>query len=193
VSRRRPPWISAHSRQIPAYPFDSAEFFYSPASRPLKPFLEMPGRRSLPHRPPLTIDSAREIWFVTICCASRGENQLTSPTVSEALMESVRYRWMQGHWHPHLFLLMPDHCHALISFPADRSIRRTISDWKHWTSTHHGIIWQRDFFDHRLRGDEAFSEKASYIDNNPVRAGLISTPDEWPFVWRAPGMVIGTR
>jgi len=100
---------------------------------------------------------------------------------------------MQGHWYPHLFLLMPDHCHALISFPIDRPIRRTISDWKHWTSVNHGIGWQRDFFDHRLRGDEAFTEKASYIANNPVRAGLISSPEEWPYVWRAPGFVTGTQ
>jgi REP element-mobilizing transposase RayT len=148
----------------------------------------MAGRKPLPHTPPLSIDSSREIWFITICCSRRGENQLASPNVGKALVESINYRWQVGHWHPHLFLLMPDHCHALISFPADRSIRRTIFDWKHWTSSHHGVAWQRDFFDHRLRG-EGFDEKASYIIHNPVRAGLVTMPEEWPYVWRAPGLV----
>jgi len=29
------------------------------------------------------------------------------------------------------------------------------------------INWQRDFFDHRLRGDEGWREKSDYILRNP--------------------------
>jgi hypothetical protein len=41
--------------------------------------------------------------------------------------------------------------------------------------------WQRDFFDHRLRDDESFEEKAAYILNNPVRAGLVNRFEDWPY------------
>jgi len=37
-----------------------------------------------------------------------------------------------------------------------------------------GIKWQRDFFEHRLRSDESWREKADYILANPVRKGLVA-------------------
>jgi hypothetical protein len=47
-----------------------------------------------------------------------------------------------------------------------------------------GIRWQRDFFDHRLRRDESFDEKALYINRNPVRAELCAPEATWPYAWR---------
>ena len=47
------------------------------------------------------------------------------------------------------------------------------------------IEWQRDFFEHRLRGSESYREKADYILLNPVRAGLARTPEEWPHIFIA--------
>ena len=47
-----------------------------------------------------------------------------------------------------------------------------------------GIKWQRNYIDHRLRDDESLAEKADYILNNPVRAGFVSSVDEWSFLLR---------
>lgn len=47
------------------------------------------------------------------------------------------------------------------------------------------IRWQKNYFDHRLRNDAALEEKAQYIRLNPVRAGLVTKPEEWPFVIEA--------
>jgi len=33
------------------------------------------------------------------------------------------------------------------------------------------------------RGENQFEEKAHYIRENPVRAGLIERAEEWRFVW----------
>jgi putative transposase len=44
-------------------------------------------------------------------------------------------------------------------------------------------VWQRGFFDHRLRADESFEEKATYVRMNPVRKGLVGRPDDWPHLW----------
>jgi REP-associated tyrosine transposase len=139
------------------------------------------GRRSLPHDPPLSIDTAKEIFFITICCQPRGENQLCHELIAKKLFKAARFYEQQHHWHVFLILLMPDHFHMLVSFAASTKIRDLIARWKRYTSTHAGIIWQRDFFDHRLRRDESFREKSDYILRNPVRAGLIEHEDDWPY------------
>ena len=84
---------------------------------------------------------------------------------------------------PHLFLAMPDHLHTLLSFPRQERMDKVIRDWKRYVAKQAGVVWQDGFFDHRLRGNEGFEEKAHYIRMNPVRAGLIATPEAWEFVW----------
>jgi hypothetical protein len=55
--------------------------------------------------------------------------------------------------------------------------------WKRWTARHLGIVWQRDFFEHRLRSDESWREKADYILANPVRKGLVKSAEDWAYVF----------
>jgi putative transposase len=82
---------------------------------------------------------------------------------------------------------MPDHCHALISFQRDRAMKKVIANWKEVVAKQTGVGWQRDFFDHRLRNDEGYEEKAHYIRLNPVRQNLVATPEHWRFVWEPEG------
>ena len=147
----------------------------------------MAERRSLPHEPPLWVDPSREIWFITLCALPRGEAQLTLPLVSRAILDSVAFRWQREQWYPWIFLIMPDHCHALFSFPQEgRGWVKTIRDWKHWLAVKTKVRWQTDFHDHRLRLDESFTQKADYILHNPVRAGLVSQWKDWPHQWQPP-------
>ena len=142
----------------------------------------------LPHEIPLWVDPAREIYFITINCESRETNQLASDQTAFSLFETVRHRQVQGLWWPHVFLLMPDHVHALISFaPAGKPIQLIVSQWKVWTAKSLGIRWQRDFFEHRLRHEESRREKADYILQNPVRKKLVAQAEAWPFVYFADG------
>ncbi len=46
---------------------------------------------------------------------------------------------------------------------------------------HAGKIWQDGFFDHLLRKGEKYSEMWDYMRMNPVRAGLTTCPEEWPY------------
>jgi hypothetical protein len=91
------------------------------------------------------------------------------------LLNSARFYEAKQRWHITLFLLMPDHLHALLSFASDQSISKIVGHWKHFQSRKHGIIWQEGYFDHRLRDDERgeqLSAKMNYIRHNPVAAGL---------------------
>jgi len=81
---------------------------------------------------------------------------------------------------------MPDHVHLLLSFPQrEKRVQTVVSNWKEWTAKALKIEWQRDFFEHRLRKEESFREKADYILANPVRAGFIDRAENWPHVFIA--------
>jgi REP element-mobilizing transposase RayT len=41
-------------------------------------------------------------------------------------------------------------------------------------------LWQPGFFDHVLRSDESYAQKWEYVRDNPVRAGLVASWEEWP-------------
>jgi len=147
-----------------------------------------PGRpqgKKLPHERPLWLRPEDEIFFITVCCEPRGKNQLCYSNIGRAIFDSVEFRNQNAVWYAHLVCLMPDHLHALISFPYERPMRQIIADWKRFLATKLKIEWQRDFFDHRLRKEESYREKADYIRANPVRAGLVTQLEEWPYFWTA--------
>lgn len=121
------------------------------------------------------------IVFVTVCTKGR-EPWLLKPGVRDGL-ESV---WKKADaWRIGYYLLMPDHMHFLCS-PAglDCSLQRWISHWKRKFSCMHieeAGRWQRDFWDTRLRRQERYSEKWEYVQQNPVRQGLVSDAGAWPY------------
>jgi hypothetical protein len=139
------------------------------------------GRRQLPHDggPISAADPEGEVYFITISCVPRGINQLASPDVWQSICETLSHREGDGTLKCSLALAMPDHFHALMAFQAP--MKRTITSFKSWLAKSHAITWQRDFFDHRLRGIESAAEKAQYIRMNPVRAGLVTNPQDWPY------------
>jgi hypothetical protein len=44
-----------------------------------------------------------------------------------------------------------------------------------------GPHWQKGFFDHVIRSDESYEQKWIYVRENPVRAGLVRSAQDWPF------------
>jgi REP-associated tyrosine transposase len=91
---------------------------------------------------------------------------------------------------------MPDHLH-LLAAPHDREasvaafskwFKRWFNESYHLTSPPEGDprnarrwSWQPGCFDRLLRSDESLSDKWAYLRQNPVRAGLVSDPEEWPY------------
>lgn len=142
----------------------------------------LPVRKKLSHEIPSWVEDG-EVYFITINCVPRGHNQLTHPHIAEAIGKSILFYQGASKWWIHLFLLMPDHLHGLISFGSNGSMSRIVTNWKRYLATQCGIQWQRDFFDHRIRNSASLTEKWDYIRNNPVRAGLAQTPEDWPYQW----------
>ena len=77
---------------------------------------------------------------------------------------------------------MPDHLHALLSFPLREDTSQVVGDWKRWNSAKHGVRWQEGYFDHRVREDgrgEQLQNQADYLLKNPVWAELCAQPEDW--------------
>jgi REP element-mobilizing transposase RayT len=158
------------------HPMDSAELVLSAHEQIL------PRRRLLPHETPPWVHSG-SLFFVTICCDPRHANQLCNPETAALVLGSAKHCHFKGDWFVRTFLLMPDHLHALLAFPPGRDMKKVVPAWKKYLARLYGIRWQRGFFDHRIRNIEAWDAKARYIRLNPVRAGLIADPRNWPYKW----------
>ena len=85
------------------------------------------------------------------------------------------------------YLLMPDHLH-LFCGPCDLkfTIERWIAFWKdRFTKTHPNTgTFQAGGFHRRLRDGESYAQKWQYVQENPVRAGLVTRPEDWPYFGR---------
>jgi len=60
------------------------------------------------------------------------------------ICDSAKFYEIRKRWHITLFLLMPDHLHALLSFTRDESMSEVIRDWKRFHARMNHIIWRRD-------------------------------------------------
>lgn len=141
-----------------------------------------PVRRKLCHEVPMWVGMGSR-HFITINCRERGVPTLTSPDVALDLLKSIDVYEEQHRWYPWLAVVMPDHVHLIATFNLDVGIKPAISAWKRFHARISGIKWQSDFFEHRLRNNDEFVEKAEYVRQNPVRKGLVGKIEDWAYLW----------
>jgi len=143
--------------------------------------MDEPVHKHLDHQSPYWVQYDA-VFFITVCTEPRGLNQLCHEKVGTAVLKAIRHYHEQRKWFCHLGVLMPDHVHLLMSFPDIPAFSPLIGDWKRWLTVREKILWQENFFDHRLRNEESFGQKADYILHNPVRAGFVKEAKNWPYV-----------
>ena len=81
---------------------------------------------------------------------------------------------------------MPDHFHALFVLPPDTTPGAIIRKLKGPLTPRlrkKNLQWQKNFFEHRLRENEATDPYLRYMLSNPYRAQLIATDESWPY-WK---------
>ncbi len=184
---RRRPAKTAHSESGP-YPagFRKVGTVLRTVRDTMSRDMTFPQRRRLPHEIPAWVEDGGT-YFITICTAPKGNNQLCTPDMFAWLRDSLFHVEQRGIWWLRLVVVMPDHLHALMCFARDPGIKRSLTQWKRYVAAQKGIHWQRDFFEHRLRNDAECLEKSSYILQNPVRAGLCDSSASWPYMWSRQG------
>ncbi len=126
------------------------------------------------------------VYFVT-ACTHRRRQLLNNPESHQVFIEFCgnspgRRVWIGK------YVLMPDHLHLLVTMSADSSnLSKWVMSLKNTLSRQWRLIgidgpyWQKGFFDHVIRSDQSHTEKWQYVRQNPVRAGLVEHPDQWPF------------
>ena len=77
------------------------------------------------------------------------------------------------------FVVMPNHWHALATFPDEQQMLRQIESWKRYTAGRinrrlgqRGQFWQVDDFDHLVRSEDQFLHYRQYIAANPHKCRL---------------------
>ncbi len=96
---------------------------------------------------------------------------------------------LKGHGNDYKLIewcIMPNHVHALIRMTGDMSLGSIVKRWKAATAVQinrlmesSGSIWMRDYHDRFIRDQKHFHDARIYIRNNPVKAGLCKSPEEW--------------
>ena len=88
---------------------------------------------------------------------------------------------------------MPDHVHLFVALGEEPTLGSWMKSLKNSLSKSLRTLgvasphWQKTFFDHVLRSDESYSQKWEYVRDNPVRAGLVTKWQDWPYcgeVWQ---------
>jgi REP element-mobilizing transposase RayT len=91
----------------------------------------------------------------------------------------------------HAWVVMPNHVHAIFE---PRTAMPTIMRWlKGRTSRVANRIlkrtgtpfWQDEVFDHWVRSGEELQDLIEYVENNPVKAGLVKAKEQW--CWSSAG------
>jgi putative transposase len=133
--------------------------------------------RRLHHSLPDTIDVSHHHFYVTQCALPRSTKILL--THADELKSCIEFYHQTHKWFCRAFVIMPDHIHLLISPFPETSLSKLMQDWKRYTAKQFQIQWQESFFEHRLRSDESATDKASYMELNPVRARLVEKSIAW--------------
>lgn len=128
----------------------------------------------------------RATYFLTICSDQR----------HKFFGQSERCKWLLDHlrkvagsrsFNVHAYCIMPDHLHVLAeglaltsnfqNFVKTFKIK-TSREFAGWTQQ---ALWQKKYYEHILRPDESVESVAWYIWLNPVRAGLVKSPADYPY------------
>jgi len=120
-------------------------------------------------------------YFLTFCTEGR-VNVLANKTIAERMRIFAEGSMDRYGLFVYCYLLMPEHLHIIVTSALTNEVR--LGEWVKALKRFVGesdFKWQRGFFDHVLRSDESRSQKWEYIRMNPVRAGLVEHPEDWPY------------
>ncbi len=86
------------------------------------------------------------------------------------------------------WVVMPNHVHVLVETREGWSVGNLVHSWKSFTANRisarrgrRGRVWQPDYFDRFIRDDRHLAAAILYMEQNPVKAGLVAKAEEWPY------------
>jgi REP element-mobilizing transposase RayT len=139
-------------------------------------------RRRLPH---WELNGAT--YFVTFRLLRGALSNIERQIVLNHLIEGVGKFYSLD-----IAVVMPDHCHLLIRPKPGFDLTRVMKGIKgvsarliNQSRGSSGAVWQDESQDRIIRDEKEGIEKARYILENPVRAGLVSKATDYPYFYRS--------
>lgn len=138
-------------------------------------------------------------WFFTLVTGQR-RAILYDDRLRPLLRQTLRTAKERWPFRIDARVLLPDHLHCIWTLPeedADFSKRwgwikkefgkqaRSVVGTAHPSGSRQQKretgIWQRRFWEHRIRSEADYAAHCDYIHFNPVKHGLVATPSQWPY------------
>lgn len=123
----------------------------------------------------------------TLDQAQTGPLWLNHPRIAKFVIAALNAASQRKMFTLHAYAVMANHVHVLLA--PQLPIAQITKQIKGTTSREANIIlgrtgeafWQDESFDHWIRNPEEWQRVRSYIENNPVVAGLVAKPEDWPW------------
>jgi REP element-mobilizing transposase RayT len=117
--------------------------------------------------------------------AGSGPLWLSDPRIAECMIAALKKAEMQEMFQLHAYVVMANHVHVLVEpkFPIPRITRVIKGSTAREANSILGRtglrFWQEESFDHWIRNAPEWDRVRTYIERNPVIAGLVQKPEEW--------------
>ena len=121
-------------------------------------------------------------------------NSAIARLMQSSLLNADGHRYRLLAW-----VVMPNHVHALIKPVNGWTVAKIVATWKkfsarqindHLSAHRHRRLqpfWHREYWDRFMRDEQHLQRTIAYIHNNPVKSGLVASPEQWPWSSAFPG------
>ena len=126
-------------------------------------------------------------YFLTICTEQRVCAFVTREAVDVVLVQLLRSA-QDERMGVIAYCFMPDHLHLLVEgMDLESKLTEFVRIFKqrssfHWKRQFGSELWQRSYFERVLRSHESTVDVARYVLANPLRAGMVESVEDYPFL-----------
>jgi putative transposase len=108
-------------------------------------------------------------------------NEKIAEIAEQAILfhDSERYRVIA-------WCIMPNHIHSIIEILKGNRLEDILHSWKSYIAheankilRRSGKFWFREYHDRFIRNFDHLQRAVEYVENNPVKAGLVAKKEEW--------------
>lgn len=128
--------------------------------------------------------------FLTFSCYRR-RPLLAEMRMQDAFLIALEQTRLRFEMRVYGYVVMPEHVHLLVSEPAESKLPRALQLLKTTVALQarkenrriagETPFWQARYFDHNVRNQAGFVTQLRYIHRNPVKRGLCSSSEDWPW------------
>lgn len=130
---------------------------------------------------------ARSKVIETQLDAGHGACLLSNPKIARLLIHTLK-TFDGERYTLHDWVVMPNHVHLVIEPRGDHSLSDILNSLKSYTASEanralgrQGPFWEHESYDRLLRGQNEFERCVQYVQQNPVKAKLAATAEEYAY------------